>query len=168
MEYKHKGVVLRTHRKSEFSIITTHGKISYLRYTLIPQGENGKENLFKLCGSKAIAPLDCYLGMAGLPFKITPSAMLKIAYWAQNQGSFERTENAISEVLNVNVSNETIRSVANFVGNVIFKNDCKKAEEAYSMLNYGQFHSPNDKKGILYIQADGRTNAPIYYQYMIG
>jgi hypothetical protein len=39
----------------------------------------------KKTGAKSIFPLDCYLGISGLPFKITPAAMLKIAYWAQNQ-----------------------------------------------------------------------------------
>ena len=108
-----------------------------------------------LCGSRAVAPLDCYLGMAGLPFKITPTAMVKIAYWAQNQGSFQRAEDAISEILHVNVNNETIRAVANYVGGVVFDNDCKKAEEAYSMLNACKLRFSKDKKGVLYIQADG-------------
>jgi hypothetical protein len=59
--------------------------MTYSRYTLIPEEIENKNKLVKLNGLKSVAPLDSYLGLAGLPFKITPYAMLKIAYWAQNQ-----------------------------------------------------------------------------------
>jgi hypothetical protein len=90
-----------------------------------------------------------------LPYKITPHAMLKIAFWAQNQGSYQRAEETICEVMNVNINDDTIRLVSNYVGGIIFKNDCEKAEEAYVALNTFKIPFPKNRKGVLYIQADG-------------
>lgn len=146
---------MRTHTKNQLSITTTLGQVSYSRYSLIPQGKDSKEHLKELNGTNSVFPLDCYLGIAGLPFKITPSAMLKITYWAQNQLSFQRAEDAICEIMHIRVNDDTIRSVTNFVGNAIFENDCRKAEEAFALLNSGKLHFPKDCKGVLYIQTDG-------------
>jgi len=99
--------------------------------------------------------MDYYLGIAELPFKITPSAMLKIAYWAQNQCSYQRAEEALAEILHVKVNDDTVRLVSNYVGNVVFKNDCTKADEAYTMLCKGELPFPKNKNGVLYIQSDG-------------
>jgi hypothetical protein len=106
-------------------------------------------------GAKSVSPLDCYLGLAGLPFKITPQVMLKIAYWAQNQCSYQRAEDAIREVMHINLNDDTVRLVSNFVGGVVFDNDCKKADEAFSVLNSGNLRYPKDLNGVLYIQTDG-------------
>ena len=126
-----------------------------MRYCLIPKDEESKEKLKELNGANSIVPLDCYLGIAGLPLKITPDAMLKISYWAQNQLSFKRAEDAIYEVLHVRLSDETIRTATNFVGNAIFENDCRKANEAYALFNSGRLVFPKDRKGVLYILTDG-------------
>jgi len=99
--------------------------------------------------------MDCYLGIASLPFKITPSAMLKIAYWAQNQCSYQRAEEALSEILHVRVNDDTVRLVSNYVGNIVFKNDCTEANEVFTTLCSGKLPFPKDKTGVLYIQADG-------------
>jgi len=136
-------------------MVTTLGTVVFSRYSLIPQGNENRKNLFEIAGVKSIYPLDCYLGIANLPFKITPSAMLRIAYWAQNQSSYQRAEDALHEIMRVKVNDDTVRHVSNYVGGVIFKNDCQKADEAYSMLCSGRLPYPNDRKGILYIQADG-------------
>ena len=109
----------------------------------------------ELTGAKSVVPLDCHLGIAGLPFKITPMAMLKIAYWAQNQLSYQRAEEAIAEVMQVKVTDDTVRRVTDFVGKVVFDRDCKRAEEAINLLQSGKLVFPNDRNGILYIQTDG-------------
>ena len=102
-----------------------------------------------------MAPLDSYLGLAGLPFKITPAAMLKIAYWAQNQSSYQRAEDAISEALHININDDTIRQVTNFVGGMVFQNDCRKAEEAFLELSSGKLNYTQAISGVVYIQTDG-------------
>jgi len=129
--------------------------MTFSRYTLIPKDAASKELLWQKHRVKSTAPLDSYLGVAGLPFKITPPAMLKIAYWAQNQGSYQRAEEAIAEAMHINVNDDTVRQVANYVGTMVFQNDCEKAEEAYRASENAKLEFAHDKKGVVYIQTDG-------------
>jgi len=129
--------------------------MTYSRYTLIPEEAVSKKRLYELNGLKSVAPLDSYLGVAGLPFKITPTTMLKIAYWAQNQGSYQRAEEAITEAMQINVNDDTIRAVSNYVGGIVFKNDCQSAELAMAKLESGKLRFPNNISGVVYIQTDG-------------
>ena len=134
--------------------------MTFSRYSLIPKDFQSKSLLESEYGVKSIFPLDSYLGLAGLPFKITPAAMLEIAYWAQNQASYQRAEDAIFKAMNILVNDDTIRSVTNFVGDMIFKNDCRKAEEVYNLLSTGKLKFANPKKakkGVAYIQTDGAS-----------
>jgi hypothetical protein len=129
--------------------------MSFSRYVLIPKDAQSKELLRQLSGAKSVVPMDSYLGLAGLPFKITPAAMLKIAYWAQNQSSYQRAEEAISEALGINVNDDTIRQVTNFVGGMVFRNDCAKADEAFLALISGKLKHVQTTDGVVYIQTDG-------------
>jgi len=129
--------------------------MNYSRYMLIPQDPESKGKLFLCCQCKTVAPLDSYLGLAGLPFKITPAAMLRIAYWAQNQCSYQRAEETISEVMHFHMNDDTIRQVCNYVGHFVFHNDCMKADKAFSMLGSAKLAFPMDREGVLYIQTDG-------------
>ena len=137
------------------SVITTHGLISFSRYHLRPLNHAGRKKLMELNGQKSVIPLDCYLGIAGLPFKITPNAMLKIAFWAQNQLSYKRASEAIYEIMKIKITDETIRAVTDFVGKVIFDDDCKKADESVNKLNDNRLNFPMNREGVLYIQTDG-------------
>jgi hypothetical protein len=154
-EYFQKGIKLRSYMSLPVSVITAHGLISFSRYHLRPQDLERKKKMAELTGLKSIIPLDCSLGIAGLPFKITPNAMLKIAFWAQNQLSYERAEEAIYKIMKIKINDDTIRAVTDFVGKVIFKNDCRKADESIYMLDNGDLRFPNDRDGVLYIQTDG-------------
>jgi hypothetical protein len=129
--------------------------MSFSRYVLIPKNTESKKLLQQLTGMKSVAPMDSYLGLAGLPFKITPAAMLKIAYWAQNQSSYQRAEDAISEALHISINDDTIRQVANFVGGMVFQNDCTKANEAFLALSCGKIKYAQTTSGVVYIQTDG-------------
>jgi hypothetical protein len=107
-------------------------------------------------GRQVVVPLDIYLGLTKLPFKITADAMLEVAYWAQNQCSYQAAEEAVSKVLGISINDDTVRAVANEVGSIVFANDCRKAEESYNKLNTGKLTLPNaSKNGILYIETDG-------------
>jgi hypothetical protein len=155
MEYRHKGITLKTHKRNNIAILTTLGRIEFSRYTLIPKGIESKGRLWDQCELKSLAPLDSYLGIAGLPFKITPAAMVKIAYWAQNQSSYQRAEDAIAEAMRIRVNDDTVRLVANFVGGMVFQEDCRRADEAFRMLEGGKLRFGNDVEGVVYIQTDG-------------
>jgi hypothetical protein len=107
-------------------------------------------------GRTAIIPMDEYLGVDNLPFKISPSMMLEIAYWAQNQCSYEEAESAISRIRGAGVGDDTIRLVANEIGKLVFDRDCARAEASYARLAGGGEEFPDKKKpGALYVEIDG-------------
>lgn len=130
--------------------------MQFSRYVLLPKTQADKDVLFKSEHKSMIVPLDEYLGISGLPFKMTVKLMLEIAYWAQCQCSYERAEEAIRKTLSLEINDDTVRKVANTIGKIIFDNDCQNAEHAYSLLNNGKLSFPARKqKGVLYIEVDG-------------
>lgn len=107
-------------------------------------------------GIKSIAPLDCFLGIDKLPFKMTAAAMLECSYWAQDQISFQRAEEKIKRTMNVSIDDDTIRKAAGFIGKAVFEEDCKKAEEVWAEFCKRPLLLPSKKKkGVLYIEIDG-------------
>ena len=106
-------------------------------------------------GVKSIAPLDSLFKMDKLPFKITLAAMIKAAYWAQNQCSYQKAEEIMKDVYSIYINDDTIRLITNNIGEIVFKADCKKADKTYAQLESGKLAYPQDKNGILYIETDG-------------
>jgi hypothetical protein len=136
-------------------MLSTRGKFEYRRYSLIPKDMSSKERLLALNGQKSIVPLDSYLGLAGLPFKITPRFMLEIAFWAQNQGSYQRAEEVIAKVMGITVNDDTVRQVANTIGTLVFEEDSRRADIAYSALFSGKMGFAKQRDGTVYILTDG-------------
>ena len=146
---------LKTDKKYLKTITTTNGKLQFSRYLLRPVGKEAAQRLYETERLKAVAPLDCYLGIAELPFKMTVEAMLKISYWAQNQSSYQRAEEALEKVMGVFINDDTVRQVANYVGSLVFREDCRRAEECAELLFSGKASFARKRKGVLYIEADG-------------
>jgi len=99
-------------------------------------------------------PLDDYLGISRLPFKMSVRAMLEVAFWAQNQCSYQRAEEILAKK-GININDDTIRLVTNYVGGYVFKEDCKRAEEIFERYNKCALEYPLNQNGVLYIQTDG-------------
>ena len=106
-------------------------------------------------GKKSIVPLDALFMVDRLPFKMTIATVLKAAYWAQNQCSYQKAEEIIADVLNIFINDDTIRDITNYVGGIVFREDCRRADEAYSLFCNGKFSYNQDKNGVLYIETDG-------------
>jgi hypothetical protein len=70
---------------------------------------------------KSVTPLYSYLGLTGPPFIITPAAMVKIAFWAQNQSSCQRAEDALAGVIHIKFNDDTVRLAANYISGIDFK-----------------------------------------------
>jgi len=150
--------VLRTNRRYSRSILTRNGWLRVERYLLRPKSKNDAGLLQSREGIKAVVPLDDYLLLTNLPFKMTPEVMLDVAFWAQSQGSYQEAEDAIYRASKVKINDDTIRQVANYVGGIIFQEDFKQAEKAYESLNSGKLKFPKQKKkGVLYVEADGAS-----------
>ena len=147
---------MRTNKRYERTILTMNGILGINRYVLRPKTSEDAFRLQEQEGVNAVVPMDDFLGLTGLPFKLTPNLMINTAYWAQNQGSYQEAEEAILRAYGVKVNDDTVRKVTNYVGNVVFQADCERANAAYEQLNQGKLNFPNrKKKGVLYIEADG-------------
>ncbi|MCL2087844.1 MAG: hypothetical protein FWH05_09680 [Oscillospiraceae bacterium] len=106
-------------------------------------------------GIKSVAPLDTLFKADKLPFKMTLATMLKAAYWAQNQCSYQNAEEIMNSIHGIFINDDTIRSIANYVGEIVFREDCRKADKAYELLLSGKLPYPQDINGTLYIETDG-------------
>ena len=122
---------------------------------LRPVDKEQRQRLCEITGTKSIVPLDEYLGIARLPFKLSIRAMLEVAYWAQNQCSYERAEEILCNKMGIETNNGTVRLVANYIGGLVFQEDCLRAKRAMDSLETGGLVFPNNKIGVLYIQTDG-------------
>ena len=65
------GIALRTDKRVAKTILTLYGKLTFSRYILRPNDKKDQSRLIVAEGVKSIAPLDCFLGIAGVPFKMT-------------------------------------------------------------------------------------------------
>ncbi|MDR1320842.1 MAG: hypothetical protein LBK56_05380, partial [Gracilibacteraceae bacterium] len=135
--------------------MTTQGKVSYSRYLLRPTDKDQRNSLAKMTGSRSVVPLDEWLGVARLPFKMSVRAMLEIAFWAQNQSSFQRAEKILKRGGTMPVNDTTIRQVANFVGGFVFKRDSERAAETMEKLESGKLQFSGNRQGVIYIETDG-------------
>ncbi len=125
------------------------------RYKLRPVGEQDRKRLIESEGAKSIVPLDCFLGIARLPFKMSVEMMLECAFWAQDQVSFQRAEEKVMRTMRLFVNDDTVRPASNYIGRKVFENDCLQAEEAWKSFCTEPFPAKRRRKGILYIEIDG-------------
>jgi hypothetical protein len=105
--------------------------------------------------TKSVVPLDGYLGIDKLPFKISVPMMLRTAFWAQNQCSYQRAENILRDECGVFINDDTVRLITNHIGALVFTEDHRKALKCYDMFLSGKLPYTRDQKGVLYIQTDG-------------
>jgi hypothetical protein len=155
-EFKEKGIILRTNARSSRTIITEYGPIQLTRYSLIPKNDIHERKLVELGYKDTIIPVDEYLGIDKLPYKVTVNMMLEIAFWAQNQCSYEATERIIKKIHYVNINNDLIRKITNHIGDIIYNKDTEKSILEYnSLLNGTAEYRKPDNDHTLYIEIDG-------------
>lgn len=146
---------LKTHKKISKQLLTTEGFITYRRYICRPADQNSTDILLKTENIKTVAPLDIALGVNNLPFKISTSMMLEIAYWAVKLDSYQETEDYFLRKCGIQISDDTIRNVVNFIGRLVFEKDCECADKSAECLEKCQISAAANKTGILYLQTDG-------------
>lgn len=104
--------------------------------------------------SKLIVPLDEYLGIDKLPFKVSKNAMIEIAFWAQNQPSFKKASEIIYRIHNINLSYVSVMNITKFIGKIVYDHNYNNALKIWKDRANIEINN-SKKKGILYIQADG-------------
>jgi len=147
--------MLRNDHRAKRTILTLNGKLTYRRNVLCPTDFMSAQKLMETEGIKSVVPLDALFMVDKLPFKMTIATMLKTAYWAQNQDSYQLAEEVIADILKIFINDDTIRAIVNYVGGIVFQADCRKADDAYNLFSSGKLPYGQDKNGILYIETDG-------------
>ena len=154
---------LRTHIKSKRSVLTTNGFVEYERYLLIPADENSKKTLVNLTGYKSVAPLDYFLEVEGLPFTVTVSVMLDMAYYGSTAHSYTEAAELARKAYGLEDDEEssriinasTIREMTNYTGKMVYLEDCRKARRAKWEYENCQIPMPHNVNDILYFMIDG-------------
>lgn len=146
------GFKLRSIGKRKIDFILITGKITIYRTVLqIVDDIDLKTYHLK---SKLIIPLDEYLGIDKLPFKVSIRAMVEISFWGQNQPSFKRASEIIKRVHNIEISPNNVLKITEFIGKVVYDYNYTKAKQIWE--NRAKLNVDCSKsKGILYIEADG-------------
>jgi hypothetical protein len=132
------------------------GQFTIVRTALIPSAKSDKIKLANLFDKKIIFPLDETFGIDKLTYKISVAAMLEIVHWVQAIHSYDQASKEIKRNTAININEDTIRSVANTIGSLVFRRDIARAEESWALLNSGRLIFPQKKKDYdFYIETDG-------------
>lgn len=139
-------------------ILTRHGVIHFVRTILKPANRDSARLLMEKYGVKSIAPLDEALDIEGLPFKVTRGMMLEIARRAISSRSYEDARMSFLKGDGIDISSDQIKKVTDYVGDLVFRDDCMRAEEAKE-LYAGKLQDRRRRRrrenDILYVETDG-------------
>jgi hypothetical protein len=95
------------------------------------------------------------MGVSKLPFPITIGAMLKIAEVACTSDSYEDAQTRLKE-FGIVLNDDTVRAVTNTIGEIVFRNEMRVADEAEAAFQTCKYTFPNTKMPyILYLEVDG-------------
>ncbi|MDR2459496.1 MAG: hypothetical protein LBE38_01745 [Deltaproteobacteria bacterium] len=123
---------------------------------LIPSTPADKKLLLDGGHQRFVFPVDEILEIDKLTFGMTIPVMLTITKEALRCGSYEETEQMLIEKTHIRVNDDTIRKVTDTIGEMVFKNDLKRADEDWERLMHAQIDFPNIKKpNVLYLEVDG-------------
>jgi hypothetical protein len=100
-------------------------------------------------------PLDEYLGIDRLPFKMTRLMMVETAFWGQEQSSFKMAEKVLQGYYHAKITDCQIRKITCFIGKRVFDADLQRAKTVYE--NRANLPRRRDKQGILYMVVDDNT-----------
>lgn len=80
--------------------------------------------------------------------------MIEIAFWGQNQSSFYKEIEIIKRIYNITISSNTVLKITEFIGKIVYDYNNNNALEIWNNRANLEVNTSN-KKGTLYIQADG-------------
>ena len=146
---------MRPHKKAKRKILTINGPLEYQRKTLYPSTKKDGIKLKNLENKKVIYPIDLALGIDGMPFKMTPTLMLEVAYYGIMHDSYEEAQSFLEKRFGFSINDDSIREVVNTVGMCVFENDCKVAEESIKNLYNNDIKIEKNIDGVLYLEIDG-------------
>ena len=168
-------------------VLTTEGYIKYKRNIYVPANKRAKDALESVYGKKTFIPLDIYLGIDKLPFKVTADMALRIAMVGASSSSFRSAQQFFQDAYDVNIGDDLIREITNYLGGIVFDDDTLKMERLCSDYDRKKVRADRcncigpdtdeSRRFILYILMDGGTfnsrdekdkNGSTYREYKLG
>lgn len=81
--------------------------------------------------------------------------MLEIACYAVKMNSYQAAEDFLLRTKGIKVNDDTVRKVTNLIGEIVYKEDCKIANETMKLYDKALLPYTPDRNGVLYIETDG-------------
>jgi hypothetical protein len=158
-------VKLKTQNKVKRTIITTGGNVTYQRYTLIPADKESSRILWEREQRKSVIPLDSAIQADGLPFRMTINMMLEVARAGILSKSYQEAEDTLRHYYGVDINDDTLREVTNYIGKMIYMEDCRLAREAQYIVDSGKLLADEDdiEDDVLYIMTDGAALNTVHH-----
>jgi hypothetical protein len=143
-------VNVRNKGKQERQIQTTQGVLTIRRSVLPVERSESAESALRLA---EIIPLDEYLRISGLSFKMSPEMMAETAFFGAHESSFKSAELMLRKCVPTQITGDLIREVTEHVGKRVFEADTRRA--CPGDKNLDKIPDKPDRKGMLYIMLDG-------------
>jgi hypothetical protein len=106
------GITVRNKGKQERQIQTAQGVLELRRSVLKVQRDGTEDTVHR---NREILPLDDYLPITGLPFKMSPEMMAKTAFFGVHESSFASAEQMMRKYLPARISGSLIREVTEYI-----------------------------------------------------
>ena len=154
-KYVSRGVNLKVYKKLKINILTYIGEIYLTRSILRPYNKENLEKMKKLSDNNNVVPLDKKLGLNNIYFKVTSKMMIEIAFWAIQLKSYEQTEKIMLNKFGFKVSDTRIRKIVNFLGEKVYNEDMRLAQEAKQIYENNLLPCKFSEDDVLFIMVDG-------------
>lgn len=105
--------------------------------------------------SREIIPYDTFLGIDKLEYKISKEAMIEIAFWGQNQNSYNQAKQMLEKYRNINLGTDTVLKVTEYVGKIVYEEDDRQAVKNYENIANLGTEEKKKTQDILYGSIDG-------------
>ena len=135
--------------------MTSQGNLIFYRKILRPYSKEDEVKLLDTEKTKSIVPLDNFLKINSLPFKVSPIFTLKIARIAINSNSYIEAQKRIFNEFGQKISYETIRNLTNLVGELVYNFDCVQADDAIDLYKTKSVDLKDEIDGTIYLEMDG-------------
>ena len=158
-------MILKTQNIVKRTIITTGGNVTYQRYTLVPADKESARKLWEQEQRKSIIPLDSAIQADHLPFRMTINMMLEVARAGILCKSYQEAEDTLRHYYGVEINDDTLREVTNYIGKIVYMEDCRLARQAQYILDSGKLLADEDdvEDDVLYIMTDGAALNTVHH-----
>lgn len=150
-------MILVNNVRSTRTILTLYGPITYERTFLAASNKQQSQKLYDAEGIRGVFPKDWALGIDKLPFKSTYKMMAAICREGVRSKSYAEAVINILEKYNVSISAKQVEKITNYVGKVVWEDQCKKADGSRATIGNKIDNRKRRKRkdDILYIEIDG-------------